>query len=279
MTKEWWMFAFLRRLKSDKDREALKAELESLREELDTLRSRQDLEPGAFAAFQAERRTEAYQAVFDVDQPLVSVCIATYNRRELVTSRAIASVLAQTYPHLEVVVVGDACTDDTGAAIAALGDPRVRFVNRANRGVYPEAPNLRWMVAGTDPINDALALAKGHFITHLDDDDAFAPNRLEVLLAHIRAARADLLWHPFQYEDPSGKWRTNHAPLFRKTQVTTSSVLYHRWFKDLPWDPEAYLYGEPGDWNRFRKFKFLGVKAERHPEVLLRHFRERNNKA
>jgi len=270
------MLGFLFRRTLDRRIAGLRAELD---EELDFVRSRADLGPEAFGQFQAQRKSAEYQSVYDLDQPLVSVCIATYNRRELLTTRSIASVLAQTYANLEVVVVGDCCTDGTGAAVAALGDPRVRFVNRAARGVYPEDPHLRWMVAGTDPINDALALARGQFITHLDDDDAFPPERLQLLLDAIRRSRADLLWHPFRYETPRGRWKVNEAKEFRKNQVTTSSVFYHHRLKAVPWDPQAYLYREPGDWNRFRKLRFLGIRAERFPEVLLSHFRERNNKA
>ena len=67
------------------------------------------------------------------------------------------------------------------------------------------------------------------------------------------------------------------AECFRKNQVTTSSVFYHAWLKRIPWDPKAYQYREPGDWNRFRKFRFLGARVVRHPECLLKHHRERNN--
>jgi len=273
------MLGFLFKRTLERRTAGLRAEIAALGEELDAVRSRLDLGAEAFGRFQAERASAGYQAAYDLEQPLVSVCMATYNRRELLTTRAVASVLAQTYRNLEVVVVGDCCTDGTGEALAALGDPRIRFVNRASRGVYPEDPHLRWMVAGTDPINEALALARGHFITHLDDDDAFPPQRLQVLLDRIRRTRADFLWHPFRYETPKGAWKINHALHFRKNQVTTSSVFYHRWLASIPWDPLAYLYREPGDWNRFRKFRFLGIRAERSPEILLSHFRERNNQA
>jgi hypothetical protein len=46
--------------------------------------------------------------------------------------------------------------------------------------------------------------------------------------------------------------------------------------RQIGWDPLAYRYGEPGDWNRFRKLKYLGARAERHDGALLKHYRERN---
>jgi len=63
-----------------------------------------------------------------------------------------------------------------------------------------------------------------------------------------------------------------------RERVTSSSIFYHNWFRHLGWDPLAYRYREPGDWNRLRKFAFLGARSLRHPAVLLSHYRERNQK-
>src|SRR5437870_3888913 len=135
------------------------------------------------------------------DQPLVSVCVATYNRAQLLVERCISSVLEQTYGNLELIVVGDHCTDDTADRVSRIDDPRLRFINLPERGTYPADPMLRWMVAGTPPLNHALSLARGHFVTHLDDDDAYARDRLEKLVAFAGAHQCDFVWHPFWLED------------------------------------------------------------------------------
>lgn len=228
------------------------------------------------AAFQKLRQTSEYQSVFDDPTPLVSILVATYNRAHLLRDRAVRSLLAQTYTNIEVIVVGDCCTDATAEVMAGIDDPRLRFINLPQRGNYPEEPRLRWMVAGTAPINHALALANGAFISHLDDDDEHAPDRVEVLLNHIRASRADLLFHPFRFEEPDGGWQVNDADSFRWGQATTSSIFYHRHFCSLGWDPLAYRLHEPGDWNRLRKIGFMGARIERNPGVFLAHYRERN---
>lgn len=57
-------------------------------------------------------------------------------------------------------------------------------------------------------------------------------------------------------------------------QVTTSSIFYHSWFRQIPWDIQAYRHREPGDWNRLRKMAYLGVKAGRFPDPLLWHYKE-----
>ncbi|MGK5006302.1 glycosyltransferase family 2 protein [Janthinobacterium sp. LB2P70] len=238
-----------------------------------------DLGLGARAGFRGARKSAAYQAAYEMPQPLVTVCVATYNRGVLLTQRCLPSLLAQDYPHLQIVVVGDCCTDDTAERIAALNDPRIEFVNLSERGVYPTEPRQRWMVAGTLALNHALSLARGQFVTHLDDDDEHAPERISKLLALARSTRADIIWHPFDYERVPDEWHVNQAPHFAVNNVSTSSVFYHRWLASIPWDITAWRYAEPGDWNRFRKIRYLGVRAVRAPDRLLKHYRERNQKA
>jgi glycosyltransferase involved in cell wall biosynthesis len=132
------------------------------------------------------------------------------------------------------------------------------------------------MVAGTAAINRALSLSSGDFVTHLDDDDEYRPDRVEKLVAKIQQTRADLVFHPFLYETDEGDWLRNDAETFQAGRVTTSSILYHRAFRALAWDPHAYRYREPGDWNRLRKIKYLGARTVRLPELLLNHYKERN---
>ena len=227
--------------------------------------------------FLSDRETPAYQAAFDAPEPLITVCVATYNRADLLTRRCLPSLMRQTYKRLEILVVGDSCTDDTAERIASLGDARIRFENLPQRGVYPSEPTLRWMVAGTIPINHALSRARGEWITHLDDDDEHALHRVEELLALVRAQRADIAFHPFDFERADGSWGRNPADAFRKSRVSTSSIFYHSWFKCVPWDLAAYQHREPGDWNRLRKIRYLGARTACHPESLLKHFREQSN--
>lgn len=250
--------------------------IEDLEAELDITRSHLELGVERLDQFERDRRSDAYQSVFTEPEPLVSVCIATYNRARLVCERALESIREQDYQRLEVVVVGDGCTDDTADRIRSLKDARIRFVNLPQRGVYPEKPEWRWMVAGTPAFNHALREAKGHLITHLDDDDRYAADRISTLVRFIQSERADVVWHPYRKERPSGTWMVKQAAHFRKYEITTSVVLYHHWFRSLPWDERAYTLREPGDWNRFRKYAYLGARCSRYPRPLLWHYRERN---
>lgn len=242
---------------------------------VDILKSRLDVSDELFRQFQKDRKSEGYQSIFNKKEPLVTVCVATYNRGNLLLERSLKSLLSQDYQNLEIIVVGDSCTDNTEELINQIKDKRLRFMNLPERGNYPIEPEWRWMVAGTEAANCTLNIANGDFITHLDDDDEHSPDRVSKLVRFIQETHADLVWHPFWRETAAGRWQLKSAEYFKRNEMTTSSVFYHKWFKQIPWDINAYKYREPGDWNRFRKFNYLGARMARFPEPLLRHFKER----
>lgn len=270
------LIGFLRRLDQYVD---LLQRIPRLEDELDALRSRHDISVELIDEFARARNSQEYQQAFVSREPLVSICIATYNRADLLVDRCLRSVINQDYTNLEIIVVGDCCTDHTAQRVSEIRDPRLTFVNLSERGRYPENPSLRWMVAGTAPINHALGIARGDFITHLDDDDKCASDRIRRLVMFAQSRRADLVWHPFWHESPSGRWILNTAERLAHGSVTTSSILYHRWFTRIAWDLDAFRYREPADFNRLRKLKYLGLAAYRYPEPLLWHFRERNQQS
>ncbi|WP_298432761.1 glycosyltransferase family 2 protein [Geobacter sp.] len=254
-------------------------ELDMLQFQVDILKSKIDTDNELLDLFVCDRNTHVYNSVYEKHKPLVTICIGTYNRGRLLLERSVASALAQSYENIEVIVVGDCCTDDTEKLISTIRDNRLKFINLPKRGNYPEEPIHRWRVAGTVPFNYALSIAKGDFITHLDDDDEFVPDRTEKLVGFIQESKADLVWHPFMYECADERWRLNEAAEFAVNKVTTSSIFYHRWFAQIPWDINAYRLHEPGDWNRLRKVKYLGARVARFPEPLLKHYRERSQRS
>ena len=251
----------------------LSAEVRLAHLDSDVTRSSMDVDPELLHAFWQYRTSEEYGRIY-VGDPLVSVCITTHNRADLLVERCLPSVLSQDYPNFEVVVVGDGCTDSTEARMAALHDPRVRFANRPPTRDLPIDPIARWSVAGADAANHTLELAKGPLLTHLDDDDEYLQGRLSKLVRHLQETRAELTFHPFLSQPPSGPWGVNRADSFQHGKVTTGAVLELAWFKRIAWNPMAYVYKEPGDWNRFRRIQYLGARIERHPEVLLKHYGE-----
>ena len=111
--------------------------------------------------------------------PLVTVVLPAYNHARYV-AEAIASVDAQTYANVELVVIDDGSTDTTAAAVAAClaaFTRPVRFIQRANRGTPAT-------------LNEGAALAGGQYLAFLNSDDRYAPERIAVLVDAIaRGAR------------------------------------------------------------------------------------------
>lgn len=103
----------------------------------------------------------------------VSVYIPTKNRRQAL-EKAVDSVLNQSYRDVEVIVVSDGSTDDTESYLTqkSLVDPRLKYFIKPQSGGAPAARNL------------AIKSATGEFITGLDDDDEFLPNRIELLVSY-----------------------------------------------------------------------------------------------
>jgi glycosyltransferase involved in cell wall biosynthesis len=103
--------------------------------------------------------------------PLVSVIIPTYNQARLL-KRTVESVLNQTYPNIEVVVVDDGSTDGTSEVIDNIIKD-LRFKNK--KIIYIRQENK----GGTSARNTGFMASKGEYINFLDHDDLFFPEKIE----------------------------------------------------------------------------------------------------
>ncbi|HYC55948.1 MAG TPA: glycosyltransferase [Candidatus Binatia bacterium] len=108
-----------------------------------------------------------------MDAPSVSVIVPTYNRASYLLE-AVRSILDQTYPDFEVIVVDDGSTDDTQMAMAGVRDPRLRYVRREHGGI-------------SAAMNTGVAASRGRFVARLDSDDAWLPDLLAVLVAELES--------------------------------------------------------------------------------------------
>lgn len=125
------------------------------------------------AAAEFMRRTLAEHAARGGATPLVSVVIPTKDRAEGVVA-AVRSVLDQTYPHFQLVVVDDGSSDGTAEALAPYcADPRVEYVRRDVPGGVSRARN------------EGLARARGDYVAYLDSDNTWVPEFLEVMVAFV----------------------------------------------------------------------------------------------
>lgn len=208
------------------------------------------------------------------DKPLVSVLIPTYNRAEILTRRTIPSILNQTYENIEIIIVGDNCSDETSRMISKIKDDRIIFHNLSERGKYPQNPKDRWMVAGTAPANKAIELASGQWIAPLDDDDEFLKDHIEVLLNFALQNDYEMVYGKVEMEIEPGKWEELGSYPLKFAHISRIAALYQSKLRFFKYDINAWKYGEPGDWNMWRRMKEAGVKIGFIDRVVGKHHLE-----
>jgi glycosyltransferase involved in cell wall biosynthesis len=106
-----------------------------------------------------------------MEQPLVSVYITTKNRRKLL-ERSLKSVITQTYRNLEIIIVDDGSNYDIKQILNSIDFKGIKYILLQNQR----------SIGACASRNKAMKIAKGKFITGLDDDDFFHPTRISVLL-------------------------------------------------------------------------------------------------
>ena len=104
--------------------------------------------------------------------------IPTYNRAKLL-QETVASVLAQTSPVHEIVIVDDGSTDDTAEVVSSMPKP-VRYIHQQNSGLSAAR-------------NRGASTATGEYLAFIDSDDLFEPEKLDIQLAVLRS-RDDIRW-------------------------------------------------------------------------------------
>jgi len=109
--------------------------------------------------------------------PLVSVCIAVYNH-EAYIGEALESVLAQSYPNIEILVVDDASADGSASVIEGYAQ---RYPGRIRALVLSENEGP------SRAANRLFAMAQGTFVALLGSDDRMLPQRIERQVAHLLA--------------------------------------------------------------------------------------------
>jgi glycosyltransferase involved in cell wall biosynthesis len=158
----------------------------------------------------------------------VSVVIPTFNRARLLP-RAVESVLAQTQPPTEIIVVDDGSTDDTAEVLESWSS-EITVLRQENRGVSAAR-------------NRGIQAARGDWIALLDSDDEWRPQKMARQLAalsespDLRICHTDEVWiragrrvNPRQKHAKHGGWIYRHClPL---CAISPSSVLMHRFMLD-----------------------------------------------
>jgi hypothetical protein len=257
---------------SEQHESRMSADIQRLRE---ILRVISDREPEMRQRLRELRRTPEYERAFTDPEPLVSVVIPTYDRGALLVSRAIPSVMRQTYPNWEIVVVGDTAPEATGRMIEELDDSRVRYHNLSIRGPYPENPRDLWHVAGIPARNAAVALARGSWIAPLDDDDAFDAEHIAVLLDRARTQRAEVAYGLLHclMNDGSTFDLGGFPPEYG--QFGWQSAVFHAGLRFFEMELSDALFSSPGDWSLCRRMIRAGVRFTMVDRIVADHYESR----
>ena len=124
---------------------------------------------------------------------MVSVIVPVYQVEQYLEA-CVRSVLAQTCPDWELILVDDGSPDKSGAICDAFAkeDPRIRVIHQENQGLAAAR-------------NRGIEAAGGEQLLFLDSDDTWDPDLLEALLKAQQAEEADLVMFPLSYEDEAGR--------------------------------------------------------------------------
>lgn len=158
------------------------------------------------------------------EKPLITVVVPVYNAERYVGA-CLDSLLAQSYPHYEVMVIDDGSTDGSGILIDAYPDKdsRVRVFHQPNCGVSASR-------------NRAIADSRGDLLTFVDADDNVGPDYLANLLGALpqQGGRGVVIGGLIQYR-PDGNWTRMQVPIVEYRSKEFGKMfaeinLHHYWY-------------------------------------------------
>lgn len=177
------------------------------------------------------------------DLPLVSVLMPLFNKQAYVVE-AITSVLHQTYPNIELIIIDDGSTDSSFEIAHQFVSDKVHVFKQENRGV-------------SSARNVAFEKSKGDFIQYLDADDVLESRKIEEQVKILRGhndttlATAKRFYFKKQLVDA---WQLNTMPILEKNYTdmsaflideVSSSAFVHSWL--IP----RTLISKAGKWHEF----------------------------
>ena len=203
--------------------------------------------------------------------PEFSIIMPLYNSGEYVRA-SIDSILAQTCPDFELLVVDDGSTDAGPEAVRAIGDPRIRFHASSVNGGPASARNR------------GLAKASGRYIVFFDSDDVAEPCMLACLLESINATpECDFAFGRYQTIDAAGRYGTASAGglrpesigpelLFRNCLPTSGLMVRRACLEGVAFDESFAVASDYEMWSRIvpkgdaRQVQQIINKYRSHPQ-------------
>lgn len=184
-----------------------------------------------------------------MSRTLVSIIVPTYNGARYIGD-AIESVLAQNYTDYEVIVVDDGSTDDTNQALEPYLE-RITYIRQSNQGLSRAR-------------NQGVAVSRGEYLSFLDSDDLFLPNKLAAQAQFLDSMPdVGLVASGFQYFDKdrsvlqdSCSWKIERlldleTILFSGLTVVHGVLIRREWFSRIGGFDPSLSYCEDMDfWYR-----------------------------
>lgn len=165
---------------------------------------------------------------------LVSIIVPVYNVEQYL-AYCLDSVLAQTYPHLEIICINDGSTDSSLSILKRYADRdrRIIVISQENKGLSASR-------------NVGLKHAKGQYVYFLDSDDLIVPESIQELLAVAEKEELDILYYDYKmsFENPlveeqfHGRWE-NKPRSKEYTAVMTGQQMFAQMFQNEDYRPHV----------------------------------------
>lgn len=131
-----------------------------------------------------------------------------YNHEKYVGA-AIESVLNQTFTDFEFIIINDGSSDKTESIIKKYKDPRIKYFSQENKGAH-------------NAINRGISLAQAKYISIINSDDIYHPERLNILYKNAEKNNSIFLFTDIDFINKDGRKIENEAKWLRNLQLKFS---------------------------------------------------------
>lgn len=184
------------------------------------------------------------------ENPLVSVVVPTHNRPAFLR-KTIQSILDQTYPNLEIIIVSNGMSHDNKNVVKEFKDPRLIYADQENSG------------GPASPRNNGIRLSNGKYIAFCDDDDLWMPDKIEKQVAVLEEnTEYGLCYTKMLRFDETREWSNPHE----EGPATFESLLY---VNTVPISSVCIRKSLVDEFGKFSESKKVGTSEDY--EFLLRH--------
>lgn len=188
-----------------------------------------------------------------MNPPVLSVIIPVYNGAHLI-QHALASVFAQAYPNLDVIVVNDGSTDNLLETLAPYLD-RIRVITQPNQGQSIAR-------------NNGIKHAHGAFLAFLDADDLWTHHHTRVLLPHLLQDETfDSVRGTSRFFRSVDASHTKITKTFFALELLGSAIFRASVFERVGLFDETMRQGEDLDWRM--RYEEAGCKEKRVEETTI----------